>query len=144
MFLKKERPLDRDTEMRREPQTSHDTQISPGPGERGQEMSPTQPDTGQAESLWLCPSPLTSAIRKPRPRIWVQRGTPKPHKAKMEKHLGLHRQHPAPDGPCLLSAWPAPHSTPTTAATIILANFALAMWTVGWFLLYFVALSNIS
>ena len=38
----------------------------------------------------------------------------------------------------------APHSTPTTAAAIILANFALAMWTVGWFLLYFVALSNIS
>ena len=37
-----------------------------------------------------------------------------------------------------------PHSTPTTAAAIILANFALAMWTVGWFLLYFVALSNIS
>lgn len=56
MFLKKERPLDRDTEMRREPQTSHDTQISPGPGERAQEMSPTQPDTGQAESPRLCPS----------------------------------------------------------------------------------------
>lgn len=33
---------------------------------------------------------------------------------------------------------------PTTAAAIILANFALAMWTIGWFLLYFVALSNIS
>lgn len=38
----------------------------------------------------------------------------------------------------------SPHNTPTTAAAIILANFALAMWTVGWFLLYFVALSNIS
>lgn len=47
----------------------------------------------------------------------------------------------------LVSSPPGLHLTsqhPTTAAAIILANFALAMWTVGWFLLYFVALSNIS
>lgn len=43
-----------------------------------------------------------------------------------------------------ISPHPFLHLTPTTVATIILAGFALAMWTVGWFLLYFVALSNIS
>ena len=104
-------------------------------------------DTGQAGSPQLCPSPLTMAILKPRLQIGVQRSTSESHSAMTEKHLKLYGHLPHQTSPCLspLSlAYISPHNTPITAAAIILANFALAMWTVGWFLLYFVALSNIS
>lgn len=42
------------------------------------------------------------------------------------------------------AAPPALLSTGCASSGVILANFALTMWTVKWLLLYFVALSNIS
>lgn len=79
--------------------------------------------------------------------LWTKKYIQAHHWASMENHLKnswsllcLTSQYLSP----LSCACSSPQGNPIPAATILLANFALAMWTVGWFLLYFVALSNIS